>query len=80
MLVKEMAFELGRFGIRVNAIAPGKITPDKIKDERIPLENKSGIPRDITKAAIFLADSTFSEYITGEVLIVDGGLSLAFER
>lgn len=78
--VKEIAFELGNYGIRVNAIAPGKITQTKIKDKRIPLENKSGIPQDIAKATLFLADDSLSGYITGEVLVIDGGLSLAFER
>jgi len=80
ILVKEMAFELGKYGIRVNAIAPGKITQDKIKDKRIPLENKSGVFEDIAQAVLFLCNNRFSGYITGEVLVVDGGLSLAFKR
>ena len=75
-----MAFELGKYGIRVNAIAPEKIIQDKIKDKRIPLENKSGVFEDIAQAALFLCNNRFSGYITGEVLVVDGGLSLAFKR
>jgi len=80
ILVKEMAFELGRFGIRVNGIAPGKIDATVEKDNRIPLQNISGLPDDIAKAVLFFADSNFSRYITGEILTVDGGLSLDFQR
>lgn len=80
MIIKELALDLGIYGIRVNGIAPGKITPTKNWDKRIPLKNMSGIPRDIANAVLFLANDSSSSYITGEILVVDGGLSLAFER
>jgi len=79
-IVKEIAFELGPSGIRVNAVAPGKITPKSVPDRRIPLLKKSGLPLDIAKAVLFLANNSTARYITGEVLTVDGGLSLASER
>ncbi|HLF74085.1 MAG TPA: SDR family oxidoreductase, partial [Anaerolineales bacterium] len=74
--------ELGRFGIRVNAVAPGftateMITslPEKILDglkERTPLR-RLGDPRDIANAYLFLASDEAS-FITGETLRVDGGI------
>lgn len=78
--VKEMAYDLGKYGIRVNGIAPGKITQTATKDRRIPLENRPGTPQDITKTILFLSDKNLSGYITGEIITIDGGLSLAFER
>ncbi|MBJ12662.1 MAG: 3-oxoacyl-ACP reductase [Candidatus Marinimicrobia bacterium] len=74
--------ELSPMNIRVNAIAPGYINTDMIKD--IPPEihqerldsigmKKIGEPEDIAKAALFLS-SDLSDYITGQVLGVDGGM------
>lgn len=81
-MTKVWARELGRSGIRVNAIAPGftateMITamPDNILDgmkARIPL-GRLGEPRDIANAYLFLASDEAS-YISGEVLRVDGGI------
>ena len=76
------AKELAPSNIRVNAIAPGYINTDMIKDipENIHKErlnsigmNKIGEPDDIAKAALFLA-SDLSDYITGQVIGVDGGM------
>lgn len=65
--------------VRVNAIAPGTITmpgdPPQWEADYIklaPLE-RTGTPADITSAVLFLAQSTF---ITGQVLVVDGGRTL----
>jgi NAD(P)-dependent dehydrogenase (short-subunit alcohol dehydrogenase family) len=79
ILTKEMAFELGPYGIRVNAIAPGKITSKRQIDHRIPLLHQTGTPDDIAKVTLFLCHN-YSEYINGEVITVDGGLSLSFPR
>jgi len=78
------AKELGRRGIRVNAIAPGMIDTDmtavltddqKAKAaENISL-GRIGKPEDVAKTALFLA-SEDSAYITGQVIGVDGGLIL----
>jgi len=78
------AQELGRFGIRVNAVAPGLIATDLVKDmdqealaglsQRIPL-GRIGRPEDIVGAVLFLA-SDQSDYITGQTLLIDGGLGI----
>ncbi len=75
---KSLAKELGSRGIRVNAVAPGFIQTDMTKDlntekiiEHIPLK-KLGTPEDVAKTVKFLAVD--AQYITGQVLGVDGGL------
>ena len=77
-LTKTLAKELGSRGIRVNAIAPGFINTDMTKDldtskfmDFIPLK-RLGEPEDIAKAVKFLAAD--AQYVTGQVLEVDGGL------
>lgn len=83
-LTKSVAKELaGRF-VTCNAIAPGYIDTDmtgalsdKVKEamcEAIPMK-RPGTPEDIANAVLFLA-SDLARYITGEVLRVDGGLSM----
>lgn len=62
--------------VRVNAVAPGTIdTPARAKDEdlasRIPMRRR-GLPHDIGEAVAFLASDS-AAYITGQVLVVDGG-------
>ena len=81
-MTKVWARELGRYGVRVNAVAPGftatKILvsmPEKIIDgmkARTPL-GRLGEPRDIANAYLFLA-SEEAAFITGETLRVDGGI------
>jgi 3-oxoacyl-[acyl-carrier protein] reductase len=81
-LTKSLAKELGSRNITVNAIAPGYIKTamtdkleEKVKTEmlkRIPLA-RFGQPGDVAKAVLFLASSD-AEYITGQVLVIDGGL------
>ncbi len=77
-LTKTLAKELGSRGIRVNAVAPGFINTDMTKDldtskflDYIPLK-RLGEVEDIAKAVKFLAVDT--DYVTGQVLEVDGGL------
>lgn len=80
---KSIAQELGSRNIRCNAIAPGYIETDmtaklpedvrKAWAEQIPLR-RGGKPEDVAKACIFLA-SDLSEYITGQVLNVCGGMN-----
>lgn len=81
-VTKTLAKELASRGILVNAIAPGfidtemtKKIPEDIQNkmrEQIPLK-KLGLPEDIAKAAVFLS-SADSQYITGQVLSVNGGM------
>jgi len=78
---KSIAKEVGGFGITVNAIAPGFIAtemtaalPKKIHDgivSTIAL-GRIGTPRDVANVALFLA-SPLADYVTGQVLRVDGG-------
>lgn len=81
-MTKVWARELGRHGIRVNAIAPGLIAtemimamPEKILDgmkRRTPVQ-RLGQPRDVANAYLFLASDEAS-FISGAVLRVDGGI------
>jgi len=86
MLTKRLAFDLMEWHVRVNAIAPGWIESDmtlggKSQEEAENLRqsfrsktelNMTGKPENIADAALFLA-SRESEYMDGQVLVVDGG-------
>ncbi len=81
-MTKTLAKELGRKGIRVNAVAPGFITtpmtsnvPEKILEmmkEKTPLR-RLGEPKDVAYAYLYLA-SDEANFVNGAVLCVDGGL------
>jgi 3-oxoacyl-[acyl-carrier protein] reductase len=81
-MTRTWARELGRYDIRVNAVAPGFIGTEIIRDmpenvitamrEKTPL-GRVGEPQDIADAYAFLA-SDRAKFITGAVLSVDGGL------
>ncbi len=81
-MTKTWSRELGRYHIRVNAIAPGFIATDMIKSmpdkiiegmkARTPI-GRMGDPRDIANGYLFLASDEAS-FITGETLRVDGGI------
>lgn len=91
---KSMAVELGRYNILVNSVAPGFMvtpmsvvngvdettTPDFIEwyitRRKIPL-GRSGLPEDVSGTVIFLA-SDYCRYMTGQLLVVDGGLMSTF--
>ncbi len=81
MVMKELAYALGRHGIRVNAIAPGAIgggtgvVTDRALTKRIPL-GRIGTPDDIASMAVALLCDRFSGYVTGATFRVDGGLGL----
>ena len=87
---KNLALEVAKQGVRVNAIAPGGITTEGVErtmgaanlreniktfEERIPL-GRFGEPDDIATVALFLA-SAASAYMTGELVVVDGGVLLS---
>ncbi|MGE0200870.1 MAG: 3-oxoacyl-[acyl-carrier-protein] reductase [Candidatus Melainabacteria bacterium] len=77
---KAVAKEVGSRGITANVVAPGFIATDMTDNlptdqiqEHIPLK-RIGRPEDIAKAVLFLVTS--GDYVTGQVLQVDGGLTL----
>jgi gluconate 5-dehydrogenase len=84
-LTRELAATWGRSGIRVNAIAPG-FFHSRLADAIIPLAEErikafSPIPRvgaagELKGVAVFLAADA-SNYITGQVIVVDGGMTIA---
>ncbi len=81
-LTKSLAKEVAPYGIRVNAVAPGFIDTDMTKDlkqkddliKMIPF-GRFGKPEEVAKVVTFLA-SEKSNYITGQVVKVDGGLAI----
>lgn len=91
---KSMAVELGPYDILVNAVAPGFMatpmsivngvdeadTPDfqewYVRRRKIPL-GRTGQPKDVSGTVVFLA-SDYCRYMTGQLLVVDGGLMSTF--
>ena len=83
-LTKTMARELGSRGITVNAIAPGfvdtemtEVLSDEIRENACKqiILGRFGKPEDIANTAVFLA-SDKADYITGQVISVDGGMNV----
>ncbi len=84
MMIRSLAVSLAKKNIRVNGIGPGILeTPltkkglekgnnKKVLESQIPL-GRIGLPKDIGGAAVFLS-SKEAEYITGQMLYVDGGI------
>ncbi len=81
-LTKQMAMEWAKYNIRVNGVSPGPIqtveTEEKLRDKetqsriaKIPL-GRVGKPEEVAQAVLYLA-SEDSSYMTGQMLIVDGG-------
>ncbi|MFN7947661.1 MAG: glucose 1-dehydrogenase [Blastocatellia bacterium] len=90
MMTRNLAVELGRYGININNIAPGAIEtpintqllndPVKLKAlvSQIPL-GRLGQPGDVAGLAAFLA-SDDADYVTGATFFVDGGLTWHYEE
>ena len=87
-MTKTAAKELGAKGVNVNAIAPGMIWTDMMKnmppetlkqmDMMLPFivpMNRKGSPQDIANLALFLA-SDESSFITGQIIFCDGGMKM----
>jgi NAD(P)-dependent dehydrogenase (short-subunit alcohol dehydrogenase family) len=86
-MVRTAAIELGPFGIRVNSVAPGTTITPRLREpyfakmleenvRRTPIR-KLGAPSDIAAALLFLT-SPLAGHISGQNLVVDGGLSQAY--
>ncbi|MEA2733343.1 MAG: hypothetical protein QOF70_7818 [Acetobacteraceae bacterium] len=85
-LARNLAWEFGRDGVRVNCIAPGLVRTDFAKalwddpqnlrdwNDRAPMA-RPGEPDEIAGAAVFLA-SRASSYMTGQVVVIDGGMTV----
>ncbi|QHE59810.1 SDR family oxidoreductase [Rossellomorea vietnamensis] len=83
MMTRSLAYEFAETGIRVNGVAPGAVFVEKnhgdsnwenIISNVVPL-GRPGLPKDIASVVTFLI-SEESGYVSGQVLYVDGGLSL----
>ncbi len=83
-LTRVLALELGKYNVNVNAVAPGLIDtpltkklPPKVLNDLIEAQptKKMGSPRDIANAVSFLL-SNESNFITGQIIHVDGGKSI----
>jgi 3-oxoacyl-[acyl-carrier protein] reductase len=81
-MTKALAVDLGQFGIRVNAVAPGVIeTPIqavsgealKARGQGVPL-GRIGAADEVAQAVVFLL-SDMASYVSGTTLLVDGGLT-----
>lgn len=90
-LTRQLAVEYGPDGIRVNAICPGHIVTERMEErwrdhqdvfrffaEQYPLR-RTGTPVDIANAIVFLCSDDAS-FITGQALVVDGGLSIQLQE
>jgi NAD(P)-dependent dehydrogenase (short-subunit alcohol dehydrogenase family) len=86
-LTRSLALELARYNVRVNALAPGYIVTEINREfleagaagerirKRIP-QRRFGTPEDLDGALLLLA-SDASRYMTGSIIVLDGGLMLA---
>jgi 3-oxoacyl-[acyl-carrier protein] reductase len=86
LLTRRFAMELGPFGITVNAVAPGFILTDLVKEGRseeeylatvkrlseVSMMRRTGVPEDVANAVAFLAGRE-AGFVTAQVITVDGG-------
>ncbi len=82
-MTRTWARELGTFGIRVNALAPGTTDTDMVRNNDEPTQQRMvdaalikrmATPEELADGALYLA-SDASSFMTGQVLIIDGGMT-----
>ena len=83
VLTQVMANDLARYGIRVNAVAPGPVDTPLVEAMHTPEDRETwtrfipmrryGRPEEIAETICFLLDEKRASYITGEIIAVDGG-------
>lgn len=90
-LSRQLAVEYGPDGIRVNAVCPGHIVTERVApqweqhpsglrffEQQYPVR-RTGVPLDIANAIVFLCSDEAS-FITGQALVVDGGMTLQLQE
>ena len=86
-LMKSVALEYGRYGVRANAVSPGSIRTPAVeglitaeqmaRDDLTTALGRAGQPDDIARAVLFFA-SDLAAFVTGQMLVVDGGATVRF--
>lgn len=87
VLTQVLANDLARYGVRVNAVAPGPVNTPMVKAMHVDKDRglwarhlpmrRYGEPGEIASVIEFLLDGTRSSYMTGEIVAVDGGFNSA---
>ncbi|MDR6478854.1 NAD(P)-dependent dehydrogenase (short-subunit alcohol dehydrogenase family) [Burkholderia sp. OAS925] len=84
-MTRAMAIDLGEFGVRVNAVAPGVIDTPIQNRNRGTFQNiaegvalkRIGTPEEVANVTLFLL-SDFASYVTGTTVVVDGGMTASY--
>ncbi len=83
-LMLNLTLTLAPRGVRVNTLTPGHIDVKDPENPRIqtdvPLGKTAGVPLDVAKACLFIADNNLARYITGIILPITGGLHIPIAK